>query len=282
MGPMTDARSTVRRAGRAGRDADGSDWLDAAVRAGLVAYGVVHLLIAWLALQIALGQSDNQASSTGALREVDQQPLGGVLIWLIAAGFFLLVLWRVVQVVQGDPDKDGASDVVKRAQWAGKGVVYAVIGVSAVRIAVGSGGGSGGGGGTDSTTAKLMREPFGPWLVGAVGVAILAVGGYLVVKAWTDGFRTKLDAEGQSGDSGRVYLWWGRAGYTAKGVAYAVVGGLFVWAAVAHDPRKSGGLDQALHEVARAPFGRVLLVLIALGIACYGLFAFARARHLRR
>jgi hypothetical protein len=32
--------------------------------------------------------------------------------------------------------------------------------------------------------------------------------------------------------------------------------------------------------VLQQPFGPVLLVLIAAGIACYGLFCFARARHL--
>ncbi len=30
------------------------------------------------------------------------------------------------------------------------------------------------------------------------------------------------------------------------------------------------------------PFGQVLLIAIGLGIACYGLFCFARARHLSR
>ena len=30
------------------------------------------------------------------------------------------------------------------------------------------------------------------------------------------------------------------------------------------------------------PFGPVLLGLIAIGIGCYGLFCFARARHLSR
>ena len=61
-----------------------------------------------------------------------------------------------------------------------------------------------------------------------------------------------------------------------------MIGGLFVWAAFTHDPKKSGGLDQALQEVRDQPFGQVLLIAISLGIACYGLFAFARARHLSR
>ena len=68
----------------------------------------------------------------------------------------------------------------------------------------------------------------------------------------------------------------------AKGVAFAIVGGLFVYAAVTHDAKKSGGLDVALHKVLQQPFGPFLLGLIAVGIGCYGLFCFARARHLSR
>ena len=44
-----------------------SDWLDHAIRAGLVAYGVVHLLIAWLAIQLALGEKADSASNSGAM-----------------------------------------------------------------------------------------------------------------------------------------------------------------------------------------------------------------------
>jgi hypothetical protein len=74
----------------------------------------------------------------------------------------------------------------------------------------------------------------------------------------------------------------GTAGYLSKGVAFALVGLLFVWAAWTHDPQKSGGLDQALHKVLEQPLGAPVLLAIAVGIACFGLFCFAWARHLRR
>ena len=62
-------------------------------------------------------------------------------------------------------------------------------------------------------------------------------------------------------------------------MAFGIVGALFLYAGLTHDPKKSGGLDQALHKVLQQPFGPFLLGLIALGLACYGLFCFARARH---
>ena len=74
----------------------------------------------------------------------------------------------------------------------------------------------------------------------------------------------------------------GKVGYIAKGIAIALVGGLFGYAAITHDPKKSGGLDQALQTVLEQPFGPVLLTAIGLGIGAYGLFCFARAKHLSR
>ena len=272
MGAATDT------AGRMGRQAESSDWLDHAVRVGLVAYGLVHLVIAWLALQLALGDRSGSASSTGALRELAQQPFGAVLIWLVAIGMFILVAWRLIEATLGHREVDGAKRTRKRLASLGKAVIYGSIGVSALKIAIGSGSSSG----TDSTTAQLMDLPAGQWIVVAVGLAIIGYGLSLVVRAWNDDFAKHLDAQGRSGDSGSAYLMFGKVGYNAKGLAIAIVGGLFVYAGVTHEARKSGGLDQALQQVLEQPFGPYLLAAMAAGIGCYGLFTFARARHLSR
>lgn len=246
--------------------------LDHLGRAGLVAYAVVYLMIAWLAVQLAFGDREGSPSSTGALRELAQQPLGEVLVWAVSLGMFLLALWMAAEALLGD---DGAR---KRLAAAGKAVVYVAIGVSGVRIAVGAGSS---GKGEDAWTAKLMDLPGGQLLVGLVGLAILAFGLYELYRAWTDKYAEKLTQEGRSGASGTAYLWFGKIGCAARGIAFAIVGGLFGYAALTHDAQKSGGLDQALYEVLDQPFGPLLLAAIGLGLACFGLFTLARARHLR-
>lgn len=264
----------------AAEQAHDSDWMDHAIRAGLVAYGVVHLLVGWLALQLALGEKEDSASNTGAMHYLAQQPLGGVLVWMVAVGMFLLVLWRLLEFAFGyRGESDDAKRWRKRAASLGKAVIYGAIGLSALRTATGSGGGKGG---TDSTTATLMQLPGGQLIVGAVALAIIGYGALLVHRGWTEKFREHLDAQGQSGKDGSAYVKLGKAGYIAKGIAIAIVGGLFGYAAITHDPKKSGGLDQALQTVLEQPFGQVLLIAIAIGIAAYGVFCFARARHLSR
>jgi hypothetical protein len=256
---------------------NGSAVLDGAVRVGLVAYGVVHLLVAWLAVRLAFGDNSN-ASSTGALEQLAKSTPGRISLYVVAAGLFALVLWQLLEALVGHRDDDGAKRWFYRAASVGKAIVYGTIGVSAVGKAVGAGSNSD----TDPMTARLMSAPGGQAAVAVVGLAVLGVAVTLAYRGWTEGFAEKLDGDGNTGRDGSAYRLFGKIGYLAKGLALAMVGGLFVWAALTHDPRKSGGLDQALHTVLQQPLGSAVLVLIGIGVACFGLFCFAWARHLDR
>lgn len=267
------------RAEQAGRRADNSEWMDRAVRIGLVSYGVVHLIIAWLAIRLVFGDGGGSASSQGALQQLAQSGVGRASLYLVAVGFVALVLWQGLEAVWGHRDEDGGKRVLKRVVSAAKVVLYASLAVSAIRTVTGS---SSGGGGTDGLTAKLMRMPAGPLLVGAVGIGVLVVAGFLLYRGLAEKFRSKLDTDGQTGADGRAYVLCGKAGYAGKAVALAIVGALFLYAAVTQDPQKSGGLDVALHKLLQEPFGGPMLVLVALGFAGYGVFCFAWARHLDR
>lgn len=256
-----------------------SDWIDHAVRLGLVTYGVVHLVLAWLAVQLAFGDREGSASGEGAVRALARQPFGEVLVWLVAIGMALLVAWQLLEAVGGHRHLEGTDRLRKQLGAVGRAVVYGYIGFAALRIVLDAGSS---GGGTESMTARVMDLPAGQLLVGLVGAAILGIGGYLAWKGLSEKFCEDLTAEGQSGDTGTAYVMLGKVGYAAKGVALVIVGGLFVYAAATHEPKRSGGLDQALQEVLDQPMGPYLLTAIAVGIACFGVFCFAHARHLSR
>jgi hypothetical protein len=269
--------STTTRAESAGHEVHQSDWVDRAARIGLVTYGVVHLLIAWLAIQLAFGDTEGSADSQGALQQLNEQPYGQVLVWAVAVGMLLLAAWQGLEALFGYRDEEGFTRVRKRLTSAGRAVIYTVIGISALHVATGAS--SSGKNGTDSTTAKVMDWPGGQFLVAAVGVSIIGIGGFLAYTGFTEKFAKHIDAEGKTGETGTAYLWFGKVGYIAKGITFGIVGGLFLYAGLTHEAKKSGGLDQALHEVLQQPFGPFMLAVIALGLACYGLFCFARARH---
>ena len=92
----------------AGHRAHNSDWMDHAVRVGLVSYGVVHLILAWLALRLAFGDSGGSASNQGALHQLAQSTLGRVSLYVVAAGFLALVVWQALEAAFGHRDEDGA------------------------------------------------------------------------------------------------------------------------------------------------------------------------------
>ena len=273
-----DARTAAAEARRVGHQADGSDLLDHAVRVGLVAYGVVHLLIAWVAVQLAFGDDTGQASGQGALSQLASTPVGGPLLVVVACGFFALVAWQLTEAAAGHRNRRGTGRALHRIGSLGKAVLYGALGVSALRVALGAGSTSG----TDSTTAKIMALPAGPFLVGLVGLGVLTVAGVLIYRGLTEGFTEHLRFEGHTGRTGRAFVVLGEVGHVSKGAVLLVVGGLFGYAALTHDPEKSGGLDQALHQVLQQPYGAPVLTAMGLGIACYGLYCFAWATHLDR
>ena len=223
---VTDAEQVGREAEQKGRQAEQSDTLDHLVRAGLVAYGVVHLLLAWLTMQLALGDHGQEASTSGAMSELAQQPFGKALVWAVAIGMFLLVLWRLLEAAFGHRSEEGWTRVGKVAMSLLKAGIYAVLAVTATKVALGSGGS--GGSGSDTMTAKLMSKPGGQWLVVAVGLAIIGYAVQVAWRGWAEKFAENLDTEGKLGMSGAAYLLLGKFGHIGKGIALAIVGGLFV------------------------------------------------------
>jgi hypothetical protein len=274
-----NAADASAQAKELGRRAENSDGLDHAVRVGLVSYGIVHLLIAWVAVQLSLGDRSGSASSGGALSQMASTPLGGVLMYVVAAGLAALVVWRVTEAIGGHRQKDGKERLVKRLGSGLKAVLYGALGWSALKIAWGGGSD---GGSTDTTTAKIMSLPGGQVLVFLVGLGVLGYACRLVYRGLSESFVEHLSGKGSSGADGRAYVLLGKVGYVGKGIALLPVAGLFIWAAWAHDPQKSGGLDQALTKVLQQPFGSPVVFAMGVGLACYGLFAFAWARHLDR
>jgi hypothetical protein len=273
---MTDTTKATDGARDASRQVRGNRGYPVLVTVGLVSYGVVHLLIAWIALRIAWG-GGGDASQQGALSALSKTGAGPVLLAVIALGMLALTLWQVMEAVFGHgrvaQQHDEARRTRKRLSSAGRAVVYLLLGVSAARLVLGAGSSKGQ---EESLTSRLMGVPLGRVLVVVVAAAILAVGISQVVRGVKHKFTEDL-----SGDRTRATLALGAAGYVAKGVALGVVAGLFAYAAITYQPKKAGGLDDALHTVSSQPLGSVLLTVLALGFAAFGLYCFVWSRNAR-
>lgn len=259
-----------------GERAEDSEWMDHVARAGLVAYGVVHLLIVWVTFQLAFGDWDRKASTSGAFHALAEKPFGTAALWALAVGLVLLVVWRVTEAAFGHQD-EGSDRTKKRAGSALKAVLYGLLAASALQILLTSGGGGG-----KSLTGTVMSWPGGQWLVVVGGLAVIGYGGWTAYRGWSEKFLENLDAQGRIGEVGDAYKWFGKIGYIVKGLAIALVGVLVVRAGWTHSGKEDQGLGDALRTLLQQPFGPWLVAAVGLGFGCYGLFCFARARHLDR
>lgn len=244
-------------------------------RIGLVAYGAVHLLIAFLAIQVATGDHGEQSDKNGALRTVAEQPGGKFLLWVIAIGLAALTIWQLVEAIWGHRTVPAAKRTAKRVASGGKAVIFAALAFSAFKIATGGQGSSDQG---QTFTAKVLSWPLGQVLVGLVGLAIIAIAAYVVVYGLKKKFLEDLDFGTASPTTRKVATRLGQVGYPGVAVAYGTIGVLVLWAAITFDADKAQGLDGALKTLASQPYGPFLLGIVALGLACYGAHCIFAAR----
>ena len=272
------AKNAAGHAGSAAKDIANSRAVEIGARVGLASYGVTHLLIAWIALQVAFGGGGEQANQKGAFQEIADNAFGAVLLWIIVLGFVAVALWRLEQAIWGYRYvSDHKKQLRKRAASAFKAVVFATLAVWAATTAAGSGGGGSGG---QKATAGVLGLPGGQWIVGLAGLGILIAGGNKIYAGWKKKFEEDMDMPSDQKTRQAVERS-GQVGFIAKGVSIGVIGVLVVIAAIQFDPAKAAGLDAALRSLTQTPLGPWLLVVVALGLAAYGVFCWFDAKYHR-
>jgi uncharacterized protein DUF1206 len=262
---------------QAARKAARSDALKLTTRFGFLGYGLVHALIGWLALEIGWGRAPHEGDQSGAFRTLAGQPLGKVLLILVAVGLAAMTVWQLLAATVGHTDERKTRRRVERVVSAGRMLVYAGLAWTAFQVVTGAGGSSAEQ--QQHTTESLMTHPAGRWLVGVAGVAVAGVGIgmalYGLLRKFERNLRTRLMNEAAE----RTAVWLAIIGYAAKGIAFAIVGVLLVVAAVHADASRSRGLDEALRTLARQPFGETLLAIVAAGFFAFGAYCIFQARY---
>ncbi|MDO5661931.1 MAG: DUF1206 domain-containing protein [Brachybacterium sp.] len=270
---------TGQKAENAAARAERSRGLQIAARIGFVMSGLVHLLIGWVALRLALGSSGGEeADQGGAMSSIADAPGGVVLLGVGGLGLACLGIWFLLQAWFEARRQRDTKDTVKEAVTNGaKAVVYAVLAFTALRLAF-VGGSSDGDESTQSATSSVIGNPVGQVLVVIVGLVVIGVGGYHVYKGATRKFEEDL-RRGPSGHASTAVVGTGIAGFVAKGVALGAVGVLLGWAGIEGESDKAAGLDGALRMMAGLPAGTILLGLVGVGLILFGIYSFFLARY---
>ncbi|HET7719324.1 MAG TPA: DUF1206 domain-containing protein, partial [Acidimicrobiales bacterium] len=264
-------------------DAAESTWLEKLARAGLVARGLLYLVVAVLATQVAAGHNEARADKQGALQAVVRQPFGRILVLLLAVGFAGYAAWRFVEAAVGpadQPDADSAKDKFKRVGYFLRAGLYTFFFASAVKLFLWSNSAAKEGAEAD-WTARVLTWPGGTWLVQAAGLVAIGAGLYIGWRGVAGKFRKRL----KSLEMGEAVRRWvrvvGTVGMISRMLIAMMIGVFLIAAARQHDPDQAVGIDGALRRLADRPYGPTLLVVVAIGLAAYGLYSFAEARYRR-
>ncbi|WP_245651467.1 DUF1206 domain-containing protein [Streptosporangium amethystogenes] len=243
-------------------------------RVGLACRGVLYGLIGFLALQIAFGggSGGKEADKTGAIETVAEQPFGMALLWLMVVGFTALVLWQLSEVVIG---RGQAKD---RVEAAARTAVYGLIVATLLGVVLRGDSGSSTDSQSKDLTAKLMELPAGQFIVGLVGLGVIALGAYWIHKGWKKKFLQDLRTGEMPPKARDLAEKLGMAGYLARGVIAAVAGVFVIQAAITYDPDKAKGIDSTLRSLADTPAGPWLLGVVAIGLLLFAVYCFFEAR----
>lgn len=187
-----------------------------------------------------------------------------------------LTLWQVIEAALGYQWLDDTKRTIRRIASAFRAAVYALLAwtalkfVTSQRVALDDSS-------AKDTTDTLFHLPGGQLLVLVVGLGVAVAAVDQVQRGLRRSF-VKYDLQGVPP---RWAVNLGIVGWVAKGVALAVVAGLFLTAAFTHAPSDAGGLDRALSTLRGLPAGQLLLGLVAAGLAAFGVFCFTWARCAR-
>jgi hypothetical protein len=254
----------------------GATWR-AVARIGLASRAVIYLPLAALMVELALTEGrSGETDQGGALRDIGATLLGTAFLCVFAFGAVCYTAWRWSEAALGRHVEDlSTADRVKAFV---EGTCYLPFAVMAIAVAVGDDKRTHQAGTYRSVSAEVMRTTFGQVLVGAVGAGVVIVGCYLFSEGPRRSFAADLDFDNARESWRRITFTCGIVGSVARGAVFALTGVLVIVAAATATPAKAGGIDAALRTVARAPYGRIVLLIAAVGIAAFGVFALAESR----
>jgi hypothetical protein len=260
---------------------ESSPWVERLGRIGHAAHGAVYATVGLLAAQAALGVGGAATDPEGVLAWIVEASFGELLLGVMAMGLIGYAIWRFVQAIR-DTEAKGATPggLVARAGFAGSGIAYLGLAVSALQLSIGLRGA------TDHDAvrewvARLLNAPLGQPLVFAAGLVVLGVAAGQAHCAYQAELRKSLAGNQLPRALESFLVGLGRFGYAARAIVFLIISVFLILAARDRDSGEARGFSGALSALAEQPFGPWLLLITAIGLIAYGIFQLAQARYRR-
>jgi hypothetical protein len=244
-----------------------------AARFGYLTHGLVYGMMGALALSAALGRGGRITGDHGAVRRPGAHGPGDALLWALAVGLACYALWMAVRALL-DPERVGrtGSGLLVRVGYFGSAVSHALLAVYAFELAAERGG-------HHASVADVLHMPGGRFAIALVGLGVIAYGLHELRRAIRNDVGKEFAGSALPYARRRWMERVARLGHGARGVVFPIVGGSLIVAAVRARPSEAYDYGDALRELASAPFGEILLAVVALGLIAYGVHMLFVARY---
>lgn len=256
-------------------------WVEKIARFGYTAKGIFYAIIGLLSIQAAYQAGETELSIHAVLLAIFVQPMGRILLAVVALGLLGYVLWRIVQVFE-DPDHAGTDwkGLIQRAAYAFSGIGYAFVSYTAFEIVFD----------LDPNVAQnppalraiidyVLGQPLGRPLVGLAGVIFLGIGLYQFYRTISANFQKHWDWSQLSSTAKRLIILLGRVGFGARGVLYSLIGYFLILAAVQLEADEAGGFGRAIEALDSPEFAPWILGGVAAAVIIYSVYVLIQARY---
>ena len=241
--------------------------LENATRIGFAARGLLYFTIGFLVIR-----AGRTVSQSGALEYLNTGS-GKVAVAVMALGFVAYGVWRLTEaLVDSEGHGSDAKGLAARAGGVVSGLTHIALAYAAGSLATGIGVRASGDP-AERGAAMALSLPGGVAMLWVAAVILIGTGAYQMLKAVRLGFLRYIDANAARSPAVK---WIGRLGYAARGVVFVAMGVFLIQAARRAKAAEAGGIDQVLDW-----FPESLQIVVAAGLALFGVFSLVEARYRR-
>lgn len=251
-------------------------WFEKFARFGLVSKGIVYFLMGTLSVLAAFGLSTEKGDKAEAFKVIYEQPFGQFILIAVALGLLGYVMLRLFQAFKNTENKrKNLKGVLDRVGYAMSGLLYLAIGAYALKLAFAGAGG----GGSDSrqfVVSKVFEYPGGEYIIAAASLVVIGMGIYQIVRGISGRFMKKVNL--YKSNMKDAFRTAGTIGYISRGIVLGIIGYFLFHAALLSDPDEAQGTGAAF-DFLQNKLGSVMMAIVAVGLAGYGVFCFVKAKY---
>lgn len=244
-------------------------------RIGLAAIGVVYVLLGTLTVLAAFNLGGRKTGTKGAIGFLSNQPLGKVFMAVIALGLFSYAFWRMYQTFFDSRNLGkNFSGLFARAGYFTGGLFYGSLGFIAIKLLFGEGYDQ-----NQDFLISLLNSKYGSAVAVILGLILAGKSIFEIYFIRSNQFKKNVNASEIPAKGKSLLMKFGVIGHGARSIVFGIMSFLTIRAGLTARNEDLSTVTDALQFLNYA-FGAIVLGLVAIGLLCYGLYMFVKARYL--